>query len=78
MYGIIDRIAIIMFKKAQHIEKDDLKMLAAYQAYAEIPSSCVVGLGSGTTVRFFIEALGKLTDIGTGQTWDGKKNRRRR
>ncbi len=58
MYGIIDRIAIIMFKKAQHIEKDDLKMLAAYQAYAEIPSSCVVGLGSGTTVRFFIEALG--------------------
>jgi len=47
-----------MFEKDQSIQKDDLKMLAAYQAYAKIPSSCVVGLGTGSTVRFFIEALG--------------------
>ena len=47
-----------MFEKQQNVQRDDLKMLAAYQAYAKIPSSCVVGLGTGTTVKFFIEALG--------------------
>lgn len=47
-----------MFEKQQGVQTDDLKMLAAYQAYAKIPSSCVVGLGTGSTVRFFIEALG--------------------
>ena len=47
-----------MFEKAKNVSTDDLKMLAAYQAYAQIPSSCVVGLGTGSTVAFFIEALG--------------------
>ena len=47
-----------MFEKQQNVQRDDLKMLAAYQAYAKIPSSCVVGLGTGSTVKFFIEALG--------------------
>jgi len=47
-----------MFENQQKIDKEDLKMLAAYQAYAQIPSTCVVGLGTGTTVKFFIEALG--------------------
>lgn len=47
-----------MFEKNQSVQRDDLKMLAAYQAYAKIPTVCVVGLGTGSTVRFFIEALG--------------------
>lgn len=40
---------------------DDLaKRTAAAAALAELPAEGVIGLGSGTTVRYFIEAVGAL------------------
>lgn len=37
---------------------DDHKRAAAHAALQELPTEGIVGLGSGSTVRFFLEALG--------------------
>ncbi len=39
---------------------DDSKKAAALAAAAELPESGVIGLGTGSTARFFIEEIGRL------------------
>lgn len=39
---------------------DDLKRAAAEAAIAHVPEGGIVGVGTGTTANFFIEALGKI------------------
>lgn len=43
---------------------DDLKRAAAEAALAELPEAGVIGLGTGSTVRFFIEGVGRLVASG--------------
>jgi ribose 5-phosphate isomerase A len=42
----------------------EMKKLAARAALAHLPESGVVGLGSGSTTHFFIEAVGELSRAG--------------
>jgi ribose 5-phosphate isomerase A len=44
--------------------RDDEKRAAAIAALAEVPDAGVVGLGTGSTVRFFIDAVGDLVKQG--------------
>ena len=39
--------------------QDDLKRLAAAKALEFVPENEYIGIGTGSTVNFFIEALGK-------------------
>ncbi|MCX7272544.1 MAG: ribose 5-phosphate isomerase A, partial [Burkholderiales bacterium] len=41
------------------MNQDDLKRAAARAALAELVPDTLVGVGSGSTVNFFIEALGE-------------------
>ncbi len=43
---------------------DDSKRAAARAALAELPAEGVIGLGTGSTTRFFIDALGELVAKG--------------
>jgi len=43
---------------------DDAKRMAARAALEQIPESCVVGLGSGSTSRLFVEELGARVRAG--------------
>ncbi|MBU1678938.1 MAG: ribose-5-phosphate isomerase RpiA [Bacteroidetes bacterium] len=45
--------------------KDDLKKLAAETAVAEIKSGMIVGLGTGSTVKFALEKISDLLKMGT-------------
>jgi ribose 5-phosphate isomerase A len=47
---------------------DDAKRAAARAALAELPESGVIGLGTGSTTRFFIDALGELVSNGRRYT----------
>src|SRR5688500_14521563 len=47
----------------------DLKQLAAHAAIDELPSEGVIGLGSGSTARLFIAALGEL--VASGRRYTG-------
>jgi ribose 5-phosphate isomerase A len=40
--------------------QDDLKRAAAEAALAHVPAGAIVGVGTGSTVNFFIDALGKV------------------
>jgi ribose 5-phosphate isomerase A len=42
------------------MSSDEMKRKAALAALAHVPEQGVVGLGSGSTTRFFIEAVGEL------------------
>jgi ribose 5-phosphate isomerase A len=42
------------------VNQDDLKRAVATAAIAHVPAGCVVGVGSGSTVNFFIAELGKV------------------
>jgi ribose 5-phosphate isomerase A len=42
------------------VTQDDLKRAVATAAIAHVPAGCVVGVGSGSTVNFFIAELGKV------------------
>jgi ribose 5-phosphate isomerase A len=44
--------------------RDDMKQAAARAAIAELPADGIVGIGTGSTVRFFIDALGELVASG--------------
>lgn len=39
---------------------DEAKKRAALEAISELPESGVIGLGTGSTVRYFVEAVGEL------------------
>jgi ribose 5-phosphate isomerase A len=43
---------------------DDAKRAAARAAIEELPTEGVIGIGTGSTVRFFIDALGELVASG--------------
>jgi len=43
---------------------DDSKRNAARAALAELPSEGIIGLGTGSTTRFFIDAVGELVAAG--------------
>jgi ribose 5-phosphate isomerase A len=58
-----------MLQQATMMTADDLKRLAVRAAIAELPESGVIGLGTGSTVRFFLEALRDL--IQTGRSFVG-------
>lgn len=45
-------------------DKDEAKRAAARAALAYVPEAGIIGLGSGTTSRFFIEAIGELIENG--------------
>jgi len=45
-------------------EAESVKERAAHAALAYVPEAGVIGLGSGTTARFFIEAIGRLVAAG--------------
>ena len=47
---------------------DDAKRSAARAAIAELPPNGVIGLGTGSTTRFFIDELGKLVAGGRSYT----------
>lgn len=47
--------------------QDELKRIAAEKAVEFVPENEYIGIGTGSTINFFIEALGK----------SGKKNQRR-
>ncbi|MDB4957756.1 MAG: rpiA [Myxococcales bacterium] len=47
---------------------DDAKRTAARAALAELPEAGVIGLGTGSTTRFFIDALGELVASGRHYT----------
>jgi ribose 5-phosphate isomerase A len=42
------------------VTQDDFKRAAATAAIAHVPAGCVVGVGSGSTVNFFIAELGRV------------------
>ncbi len=44
--------------------QDEAKKLAGEAALRELPSAGVIGLGTGSTTRFFIEALGRAVQAG--------------
>src|SRR3954469_11516147 len=48
---------------------DDAKRTAARAALAELPDTGVIGLGTGSTTRFFIDALGEL--VASGRRYTG-------
>ena len=48
--------------------EDDQKRRAALAAIGELPASGIVGLGTGSTVRFFVDAVGELVRQGTKLT----------
>jgi ribose 5-phosphate isomerase A len=43
---------------------DELKRAAARAAIAELPDAGVIGLGSGSTIRFFVDEVGALVAAG--------------
>jgi ribose 5-phosphate isomerase A len=47
-------------------DKDDAKREAARAAAGELPERGVIGLGTGSTARFFIEEVGSLVRAGRG------------
>jgi ribose 5-phosphate isomerase A len=47
---------------------DDAKRTAARAAVAELPDSGVIGLGTGSTTRFFIDAVGEAVRAGKRYT----------
>jgi ribose 5-phosphate isomerase A len=47
---------------------DDAKRTAARAALAELPDSGVIGLGTGSTTRFFIDAVGEAVKAGKKYT----------
>ena len=47
---------------------DDIKRKAAHAALAELPPDGVIGIGSGSTARLFIAALGELVAAGRRYT----------
>ena len=55
-------------KISTQIRRDHLKRAAARAAVAEIEDGMIVGLGTGTTAHFAIEALGKRAAEGLGIT----------
>jgi ribose 5-phosphate isomerase A len=46
------------------MSSDEMKRQAAHAALAHLPESGVVGLGTGSTARWFIEAVGQLVKAG--------------
>ena len=48
---------------------DDVKRAAAHAAIAELPPEGVIGLGTGSTARWFIAALGEL--VASGRRYTG-------
>lgn len=46
------------------MSSDDAKLLAARAAVAELPESGVLGLGTGSTAKLFIDEVGKLVKAG--------------
>src|SRR5271170_3930147 len=46
------------------ISADDSKRSAARAAIAELPEAGTIGLGTGSTTRFFIDAVGELVAAG--------------
>jgi ribose 5-phosphate isomerase A len=46
------------------VNRDDAKRMAARAAAAELPAGGIVGLGSGSTSRFFIAEVGELVRAG--------------
>src|SRR5215468_10471034 len=47
---------------------DDFKRQAAHAALAELPSDGVIGIGTGSTARLFIAALGEVVAAGRRYT----------
>jgi ribose 5-phosphate isomerase A len=46
------------------MSSDEMKRLAARAALRHLPEAGVLGLGTGSTTRFFIEAVGELVQMG--------------
>src|SRR5689334_12393043 len=46
------------------MSSDEMKRKAAHAALAHLPDAGVLGLGTGSTTRFFIEAVGELVRAG--------------
>ncbi len=53
----IKKIGRVMAEKVN--EAVELKKMAAFQAVREVPDGAVVGLGSGSTLEYFIRELGR-------------------
>lgn len=51
------------------MSSDEMKRLAARAALRHLPESGILGLGTGSTTRFFIEAVGEL--VRTGRKYTG-------
>jgi len=45
---------------SRHVDQDAAKRLAAREAAAQLPESGVIGLGSGSTAKMFIDCVGEL------------------
>ena len=50
------------FKRERKIDQLEMKKLAARAALKYVKPDTIVGVGSGSTVNCFIEALGELKD----------------
>jgi ribose 5-phosphate isomerase A len=55
-----DKASVQDWRMAQ----DDPKKIAGESALAELPSEGTIGIGTGSTTRFFIEALGRAVQAG--------------
>jgi ribose 5-phosphate isomerase A len=53
-----------MWDNRRQMTQDEAKLLAARAALALLPASGVIGLGSGSTSRIFIDEVGKLVASG--------------
>ena len=57
--------------------QDDMKRAAAAAAIAHVPNGCVVGVGSGSTVNFFIAEIGKIKSRVSGAVASSEETARR-
>ncbi|MFT6896856.1 MAG: ribose 5-phosphate isomerase A [Paraglaciecola sp.] len=51
-----------MFYQRTKMTQDDKKRAAAQAAIKDIPDDAIVGVGTGSTVNYFIDALGEVKD----------------
>jgi ribose 5-phosphate isomerase A len=57
--------------------QDQLKALVGRAALAQVPDGCVVGVGTGSTVNHFIQALGTVKDRIAGAVSSSEESSRR-
>jgi ribose 5-phosphate isomerase A len=57
--------------------QDQLKALVGRAALAQVPDGCVIGVGTGSTVNHFIQALGTVKDRIAGAVSSSEESSRR-